>query len=141
MTATTIYISYGCLLIALAAHMFSHNEYGHGTKDQGPRSCGPGPGGPRSPGPISIIAQHMCNKGNQSTMNRQSKGSQQAIHDSEGMTCSISSSQYSLFELISLPWMKVRCVFRHDTLFTTTATTFVNNAFIFDNIIGTSIGY
>ena len=30
-----------CLLIALDAHMFSHNGYGPGTKAQGPRSCGP----------------------------------------------------------------------------------------------------
>ena len=45
------YIAYwlpmDCLLIALDAHMFSHNGYGPGTKDQGPKATGPGPGGPQ----------------------------------------------------------------------------------------------
>ncbi len=32
------------LLVALDAHMFSHNGYRPRTNAQGPRSCGPGPG-------------------------------------------------------------------------------------------------
>ena len=64
MEAYTLLID--CLLIALDAHMFSHNGNGPGTWAQGPRSVldilgslGPGPG------PISIMAEHMCIKGNQ----------------------------------------------------------------------------
>ena len=42
------YIAYllpiGCLLIGLGAHIFSHNEYGHGTRAQGQQCGGPGPG-------------------------------------------------------------------------------------------------
>ena len=60
-----------CLLIAPDAHMFSHNGYGPGTKDQGTKAAGPGPGA-RSfwarglgPGPIPIMPEHMCIKGNQ----------------------------------------------------------------------------
>ena len=59
-----------CLLIALDAHMFSHNGYGPGTRAQGPKAAVPqvpaqqlldlGPG----PGPISIMAEHMDIKGN-----------------------------------------------------------------------------
>ena len=30
-----------CLLIALDAHIFSHTEYGPGTKHQGPKAAGP----------------------------------------------------------------------------------------------------
>ena len=30
-----------CLSIAFDAHMFSHNGYGPGTKDQGPKAAGP----------------------------------------------------------------------------------------------------
>ena len=55
-----LYIAYyilpiDCLLIALDAHMFSHNGYEPGTKDQGPKAAGPGPGGPQllGPGPWS----------------------------------------------------------------------------------------
>ena len=60
-----------CLLIARDAHMFSHNGYGPGTRAQGPKAAVPqvpaqqllGPG--FGPGPISIMAEHMCIKGNQ----------------------------------------------------------------------------
>ena len=60
-----------CLLIALDAHMFSHNGYGPGTRTQGPKAAGPGPGDLSFwalcpvPGPVSIMAEHMCIKGNQ----------------------------------------------------------------------------
>ena len=57
------------LLIALDAHMFSHDGYGPGTRaqkllgrDLGDRSfwaLGP------DPGLISMMAEHMCIKGNQ----------------------------------------------------------------------------
>ena len=43
-----------CLLISLDAHMFSHDGYGPGIKDQG-----------LGPEPISTMAEHMCVKGNQ----------------------------------------------------------------------------
>ena len=41
-----IYITYyilpiDCLLIALDAHMLSHNGYGPGTRTQGPKAAGP----------------------------------------------------------------------------------------------------
>ena len=36
-----------CLLIALDAHMFSHNGYGPRTKDQGSKAAGPGPRDPQ----------------------------------------------------------------------------------------------
>ena len=58
-----------CLLIALDAHMFSHNGYVLGTKAQG--AVGRGLGDPAAwalglgPGPISIMAEPMCIKGNQ----------------------------------------------------------------------------
>ena len=51
-----------CLLIALDAHMFRHNGHGPGTKDtraRGRTSLGLGPR------PISIMAEHLCIKGNQ----------------------------------------------------------------------------
>ena len=58
-----------CLLIALDAHMFSHNGYGPGTKAQGPRSWVPQAPAHSSlglgPGPISIMVEHMCIEGNQ----------------------------------------------------------------------------
>ena len=68
-----LYIAYclpiDCLLIALDAHMLSHNGYGPETKAQ--KLLGRGLGA-RSfwalglgPGPISIMAEHMCIKGNQ----------------------------------------------------------------------------
>ena len=57
-----------CLLIALDAHMFSHDGYGPGTKAQGAAAPGPGPAAPWAlvlgPGPISIMAEHVCIKGN-----------------------------------------------------------------------------
>ena len=62
-------LSIDCLLIALDAHMFSHNGYGPGTKGQG--AVGQDLGDPTpwaldlGPGPISIMAAHMCIKGNQ----------------------------------------------------------------------------
>ena len=60
-----IYIAYiYCLLIALDSHIFSHIGYGPGTRAQAPKAAvlqalvlGPGP--------ISIMADHMCIKGNQ----------------------------------------------------------------------------
>ena len=65
-----------CLLIALDAHMFSHNGYVPGTKDKESTTqvvAGPGPGPGAAapwalglgPGPISVMAEHMCIKGNQ----------------------------------------------------------------------------
>ena len=49
-----------CLLIALDAHMFSHNGYGPGTRAQGPKAAGPGPGRPQllGPGPGSRAQIH-----------------------------------------------------------------------------------
>ncbi len=56
-----------CLLIALDAHMFSHNGSGPGIKAQGPRSCGPPGPGPAAPwalvigpGPISVMGTYGC---------------------------------------------------------------------------------
>ena len=65
-----------CLFIDLDAQMFSHNEYGPGTKDQGPRSCGGELGDPApwalgpGPGPISVMAACMGIQGNQYANNR-----------------------------------------------------------------------
>ena len=46
-TITCCILPIDCLLVALDAHIFSHNGYGPGTKDQGPEAAGPGPGGPQ----------------------------------------------------------------------------------------------
>ena len=67
-----------CLSIALDMYMLSHNGYGPGTQAQGPKAVGPGHGGLQlsgpGPGPISIMAEHMCIKGNQSAINMQAIG-------------------------------------------------------------------
>ena len=71
MSKITCYIlASDCLLVALDAHMFSHDGCGPGTKDQGL--------GARSfwalglgPGPISIGTEHICIKGNHQAINRQ----------------------------------------------------------------------
>ena len=58
-----------CLLIALDAHIFSHNGYGPKAQRAAAPGPGPGPAAPWAlglgPGPISIKAEHMCIKGNQ----------------------------------------------------------------------------
>ena len=49
-----------CLLIALDAHMFSHNGYGPGT-NQGPRpkSCWAGAWGPAAFGTWALVPGHI----------------------------------------------------------------------------------
>ena len=44
-----------CLLIALDAHMFSHNGYGPRTKDQGLKAAGSGALGPAAFGPWALV--------------------------------------------------------------------------------------
>ena len=73
-------IAIDCLLVALDAHMFSHNGYGPGTKDQCPKAAEPGPAGSQlwalgpGPGLVFIMGEHIRIKGNQQTINRQSSG-------------------------------------------------------------------
>ena len=59
-------------LIAPDEHMFGHSGYGRRTRTKAHGLAGLGPGGPTAPwglvfgpGSISIVAEHICIKGNQ----------------------------------------------------------------------------
>ena len=74
-----------CLLIALAADMFSHNGYGPGTKAkaQGAGSPRPWPTTPWAlvlgPGTICLVADHMWFKGNRQAISKQSMSNIQKV--------------------------------------------------------------
>ena len=45
----------GCLLVALDAEMYSHNDYKPGTKDQGPKAAASSAWGPAAFGPGALV--------------------------------------------------------------------------------------
>ena len=53
-----------CLMIALDAHMFSHQGYGCGTKDQGPKAGGSGAWGLAAFGPGAMVSGSKIHKKN-----------------------------------------------------------------------------
>ena len=79
LSCAAFWLPVDCLLIALDAHMFSHNGYGPGTKAQGPRSWVP-----QVPAHCSLAIghwsrahihpEHMCIKGKLQAIDRQTIG-------------------------------------------------------------------